>query len=233
MTLPEPESAATDSSATRVMSHGDLGTMLFGLEEPSEDKVPVVQPTDTQELPKWAVDTGMTSEYGLRGPASFGIRSLLVLLISIMVVGVGFSRDLLGFGYSALVGRPLVTTPSDRMEQMLPLFHLEIDVTRFENVYVGSLWVGKVEFSYNGEHPVAPILLRLVGELPDGREWSMPLYPNWTVSNEDLRERPIHELLPPDESLGLSPGQSVTWFGLTPPTTEAPTSMRLEVDFDD
>ena len=233
MTLPEPESTATDSSATRVMSHGDLGTMLFGLEEPSEDKVPVVQPTDTQELPKWAVDTGMTSEYGLRGPASFGIRSLLVLLISFMVVGVGFSRDLLGFGYSALVGRPLVTTPSDRMEQMLPLFHLEIDVTRFENVYVGSLWVGKVEFSYNGEHPVAPILLRLVGELPDGREWSMPLYPNWTVSNEDLRERPIHELLPPDESLGLSSGQSVTWFGLTPPTTEAPTSMRLEVDFDD
>ena len=39
--------------------------MLFGLEEPSEEKLPVVEPRDTQELPKWAVDTGMISEYGL------------------------------------------------------------------------------------------------------------------------------------------------------------------------
>ena len=54
-----------DNVATKALSHGELGDMLFGLEEPSEEKLPAVEPRDTQELPKWAVDTGMISEYGL------------------------------------------------------------------------------------------------------------------------------------------------------------------------
>ena len=232
-TLARNEEAHPDEVATKALSHGDLGTMLFGLEEPSEEKIPVVEPRDTQELPKWAVDTGVISEYGLRAPAGFGLRTFVVLLLCLTLLGGGVSRDFFGFDYRALLGEPLVVTPSPRVEQILSLFHLDINVTRFENVHAGSLWVGEVELSYHGEHPVSPLILRLVGELPDGREWSMNLYPNWDLTNVGLRQRPIHELLPPRERVGLSPGQTLSWGGFTLPTVGEPTSIRLEVDFDD
>lgn len=234
LTLSQNEKSHPDDVATKALSHGDLGDMLFGLEEPSEDKLPVVETReDTQELPKWAVDTGVISEYGLRAPAGFGLRSATILVLCLLLLGGGLSRDLFGFDYRALMGEPLVVTPSPRVEELLSLFHLDIDVTRFENLHAGSLWVGKVELSYQGEHPISPLLLRLVGELPDGREWSMNLYPNWDLTHEDLRQRPIHELLPPRERLGLSPGQTLTWGGFTLPTVGEPAAIRLEVDFYD
>jgi len=234
LTLSRNEGSQIDNVATKALSHGELGDMLFGLEEPSEEKLPAVEPReDTQELPKWAVDTGAVSEYGLRAPAGFGLRSAAVLVLCLALIGGGLSRDLFGFDYRALMGEPLVVTPSPRVEELLSLFSLGIDVTRFESLHAGSLWVGQVELSYQGEHPVSPLLLRLIGELPDGREWSMDLYPNWDLTKEGLRQRPIHELLPPRERLGLSPGQTLTWSGFTLPTVGEPTSIRLEVDFYD
>ena len=234
LTLSQNEESHPDDVATKALSHGDLGDMLFGLEEPSEDKLPVVEAREnTQELPKWAVDTGVISEYGLRAPAGFGLRSATMLVLCLLLLGGGLSRDLFGFDSRALMGEPLVVTPSPRVEELLSLFHLDIDVTRFENLHAGSLWVGQVELSYQGEHPISPLLLRLVGELPDGREWSMNLYPNWDLTNEVLRQRPIHELLPPRERLGLSAGQTLTWGGFTLPTVGEPAAIRLEVDFYD
>lgn len=231
--LEEGDEGHPDNVATRALSHGDLGNMLFGLEDPSEEMLPPVEPRDTQELPKWAVDTGVVSEYGLRAPASFGLRSAGLSIVCLALLSVGLSRDLLGFDYRALVGQPLIVTPSPRVEQLLSLFQLEIDITRFENVHAGSLWVGQVELTYHGEHPVSPLILRLIGDLPDGREWSMNLYPNWVLTNTDLRNRTIHELLPPQERVSLSPGQTLSWSGFTLPTVGEPTSIRLEVDFDD
>ena len=76
-------------------------------------------------------------------------------------------------------------------------------------------------------------MMRLVGELPDGREWSMTLYPNWDLNERGLRERPIHELLPPRERSGLNQGQTLIWSGFTLPTIGEPSGIRLEVDFDD
>ena len=78
-TLGSDDEPHPDNVATKALSHGELGDMLFGLEEPSEEKLPAVEPRDTQELPKWAVDTGMISEYGLRAPAGFGLRSAVWL----------------------------------------------------------------------------------------------------------------------------------------------------------
>ena len=232
-TLGSDDDPHPDNVATKALSHGELGDMLFGLEEPSEEKLPAVEPRDTQELPKWAVDTGMISEYGLRAPAGFGLRSASMVVLCVAFLSVGISRDFFGFDYRALLGEPLVVTPSSRVEQILPLFNLDIDVTRFENIHAGSLWVGEVELSYTGEHPVSPLMMRLVGELPDGREWSMPLYPNWDLNEGALRQRPIHELLPPRERFGLNPGQTLIWSGFTLPTIGEPSGIRLEVDFDD
>ena len=76
-------------------------------------------------------------------------------------------------------------------------------------------------------------MMRLVGELPDGREWSMPLYPNWDLNDSALRRRPIPPNSDLPERFGLNQGQTLIWSGFTLPAIGEPSGIRLEVDFDD